>query len=445
MIPLPFANGQSYYIVGLGKTGLATLASLSASGATTYAWDEQESARTVATQAGYTVIPPTEAPWETLAALLLSPGIPHLYPAPHLAADLSRQHNVSILCDIDLFAQAMPNACVIGITGTNGKSTTTALIAHLFDVAGLPHQMGGNIGRSVLDLDPLPAGGTYIFELSSYQLERTPNLHLDTAVLLNITPDHLARHGGMEGYKAAKSLIFQKHARHTIASSDCPHAVTFPATAYISTHTILNQGVSIVQGHLYLNGTRVGDATWPTLLGAHNHENAAAAIAVGLAHNIPLETILQALKTFPGLPHRMEIAGHKGRVIFINDSKATNVEACTKALSCYSDTFLILGGQAKDTGLAGLEDFYPHIRHVFLIGEASDSFAKVLKNHVPYTPCGTLDLAVKDAYTAASESSASTPVVLLSPACASWDQFKSFEERGDRFKEYVQKIVGETQ
>ena len=447
MIIISSAQGRRYVVMGLGISGMATVRSLQASQAEVWAWDDREELRAQAISAGIPVRSLENIDWTSLTALVLSPGIPHLYPAPHFSALKAREANIPIICDIDLLAQAQPHARYIGITGTNGKSTTTALIGHLLKTAGQIHQVGGNIGTSALALEPLKEGETYVVELSSYQLERVPHLELDIAILLNITSDHLARHGGVEGYIAAKKSIFERAGKNFkgVIGIDDPYCrviyeelkTKYPIIP-VSTHTC--QAIYVKGKILYDQGQAVLNLSENSFLpGLHNAQNIAVAYAAGKLAGISRTDLVQGIQTFKGLAHRLELIGQLEGVQFINDSKATNAEAVARALVCFDNIYWILGGQAKEGGLTGLEAFFPRIKHAFLIGEASQEFELFLKGKVPLTSCGTLENATLEAFKKAREDS-ENPVVLLSPSCASWDQFRNFEHRGQVFREVFQSL-----
>lgn len=422
-------------------------------------WDDNADRRAEAQAAGFTCVEPTPEGWCDIVACVWSPGIPHTHPQPHPAKAILDAKGITPICDIELLLKRCPDAFTVAITGTNGKSTTTALIGHILKSAGHLVEVGGNLGTPVLDLNPLPFHGTYVLEMSSYQLELTPSLSPDVAVLLNITPDHLARHGGMDGYVAAKERIFRNQWK--------------PATAIISqddkhcrdmTRRIAGQhnadivpiradgeepgGVFTLEGVLYAaEGLCEPEAicdlqTMPALPGAHNWQNACAAYAACRARGVHPATIVVAMRTFPGLAHRQETVAVIDGVRFVNDSKATNAEAAEKALTCYDAVYWIAGGQAKEGGIDALKPHFKRIRHAFLIGEAAADFAKVLKaENVPVTMAGTLEEAVPAAAVRAARDDAKAPVVLLSPACASWDQFRSFEHRGDTFRALVERLA----
>jgi UDP-N-acetylmuramoylalanine--D-glutamate ligase len=454
MIDLGHLKGKRYAVMGLGKSGLATAKALIASGVEILAWDDGENGRAAATAAG---IPLTDLNTSDLAgidALLLSPGIPHTFPKPNAVAARAKAVGIPIIGDIELLYKAQPKAAYIGITGTNGKSTTTALIGHILSLTGKPVQVGGNLGTPVLTFEPLGEGGICVLEMSSYQLELVPSVAFNVAVLLNVTPDHLNRHGGMDGYIQAKRHIFQhpKRSHTAIIGVDDEHcrkvydeleaalqSAVVPISAEHET-----KGVYVLDGKLYDGGADpVIDLNGiPSLPGRHNWQNAAAAFAATHAASVPVETILEGLRTFPGLAHRQQLVADRDGIRFVNDSKATNADAASKALVCYDPIYWIIGGQSKEGGLDGLEPFMPRIRHAFVIGQASEQFATWLNAHgVPYTLCGDLETAVPAAATLARDEGLSGATVLLSPACASWDQFKSFEHRGEVFAALVHAAI----
>ena len=457
MIDLFYMNGLPVAVMGLGKSGIATARALMASGAEVLAWDDNEDTRARAREAEIPLTDLSSVNWPEIPTLVLSPGIPHLYPEPHPVAAAAREAGVEIVCDVELLGRAMREARYLGVTGTNGKSTTTAMIGHILQLGGMEVQIGGNLGTPALALDALYQEATYVLELSSYQLERIFSITFDTAVLLNISPDHLERHGGLEGYIAAKRTIFQRQTapRSAIIGVDDPHcrklheALVAAGDQVIVPISSAGQpvpgGVYVIDGVLY--DDQEGKAIpamdlkeVATLPGSHNWQNAAAAYAACKAHGLNPAVITACLRSFPGLPHRQEEVAGIGGIRFINDSKATNADAAAKALACYDDIYWILGGRAKEGGLDGLEPFYPKVRHAFLIGEASGDFAAQLEGKVSTHSCGGLDSAVAKAHALAAAERRPAPVVLLSPACASFDQFPNFEARGDAFKAAVQAL-----
>ncbi len=457
MITLPGIEGKKYAVLGLGKTGLATAASLRASNAKVVVWDDKEETRAEAVKAGYEVGDLTQIGMKGFTALLTSPGIPHTHPAPHPVVERARAAGVPITGDIEMLFNACPDATFIGITGTNGKSTTTALIGHILTSAGRKTQVGGNLGTPVLSFEPLGKDGIYVLELSSYQLELIQNNRLNVAVLLNITPDHIERHGGMQGYIDAKARIFQTDTPQVLViGSDDPETKTLMIKARqkknirieeISVEHPVAHGV-MVAGQQMFNytgeeeGGLVGNlSAFKVLPGKHNAQNACAAFAACRAVGVPVKQIIDGLKSFPGLAHRQQLIAEIDGVRFVNDSKATNADATSKALACYDNIYWIIGGLPKEGGLSGLEPFTPRIQHAFIIGQAAPEFGQWCEGKVPYTQCGTLDVAVEKAAASAWKDKKIGAVVLLSPACASWDQFANFEERGRVFGELVQSLL----
>ena len=438
-IPLPAFAGRAVAVLGLGKSGLAAAEALAASGADVVAWDDSAAARQHAQAEGLALADLTAADWTQLSALVMSPGIPLTHPAPHPAAQRAMNAQRPVIGDIELLAEACPDARFIGITGTNGKSTTTALIGHVLKSAGRRVEVGGNLGTPALSLAPLGADGAYVLELSSYQLDLTQRATVHTAVLLNLSPDHLDRHGDMDGYVAAKLRLFRERPGAT-------------QTAMIGIDDARSRAVAEQlehDGHWRVvrisSADTVAGCDWrniPTLPGAHNWQNAAAAYAVARAEGIAPDAICAALQTYPGLPHRQELVATIGAIRYVNDSKATNADATAKALACYDPIYWILGGRPKAGGLAGLEPFYRRVVHAYLIGEAAAAFAQQLESRVPATPCGTLERALEAAHGQAQAEQRRGAVVLLSPACASFDQFANFEARGDLFRKLVERLAG---
>jgi len=445
-------------VLGLGKSGLATVRALEAGGANVFAWDDSEAKREEAKQEGLRLADPRGWDWKTFSALVMSPGIPLTHPQPHDAVKKAQAANVEVIGDVELFQRAVnasgAEARVVAITGTNGKSTTTALIGHMVRRCGGDAQVGGNIGRAVLDLDAPEKGIVYVVEVSSYQIDLSPSLAPNVAILLNITPDHIDRHGTVEHYAEVKARLFARQTEKDTAvigvdeprtSGICTaeNAKRVEKVVPVSVGKTLSRGVYALGGIVYDSlGTqtvKAGDLREiKTLAGAHNWQNAAAAYAAGRALGYPRERIFAAFESFPGLAHRMEIVGEANGVRFVNDSKATNADAASKALATYDNIYWIIGGKAKEGGIASLEEWFPRIRRAYLIGEAAKLFAETLKGKVEAIHCGTLDRAVEAASRDAAADEAELKVVLLSPACASFDQFKSFEERGDVFRAAVQ-------
>ncbi len=454
MIDLAVLKGSSFVVLGLARSGLATVRALRAAGIECIAWDDSAASREAAAQAGAHVADPATVDWSDIAALIISPGIPNTLPVPHPVAVAARAAGKPIICDVELLARAQPEAQFIAITGTNGKSTTTALIGHILQQAGLRCEVGGNIGRGALDLSPLGRGGLYVLELSSYQLELLQTFRADIAVWLNITPDHIDRHGDLAGYVAAKKNIFARQRAGdcvVIGTEDEPSrqveheiaARTGIACVPVALDRPVAGGVSYRAGMLVdADGYTVDFSDVPTLPGDHNAQNAASAWAVCRWLDVPREMIVAGLRTYPGLPHRQERVAAVGNVVYINDSKATNADATARALSSYDDIYWILGGQAKEGGVAPLATYFDRIRHAFLIGEATDLFAGQLDGKLPYSRCGDLQSALDAAHALAQREAVGPAVVLLSPACASWDQWKSYEHRGDAFRAMARALPG---
>ena len=413
--------GKNYAVYGLARSGIATVEALLASGARVTAWDAKEEARAKA-PAGTEIANLDEADLSQFDSLVVTPGLPL---NRHLIAQRAREAGVEIIGDIELFARARPELPphqVVGITGTNGKSTTTALVHHILQTARVPSTMGGNIGLPILAQDPLPEGGVYVLELSSYQIDLTQSLDCDVAVLLNITPDHLDRYENFEAYAASKARLFGMQSPDQIALVDWA--------------SFMRGLVDPVCG---FNGLVLPDwvepRAWPTLQGPHNADNAAAAIETAAWLGVEPEDIDRGLATYPGLPHRMERIREKDGVLFVNDSKATNAEAAAPALAAYPKVRWILGGQAKSDSLGDTEAQLDHVVKAYTIGEAGPMFARLLRDAgVAVEECETLENATKRA----AADSQRGEVVLLSPASASFDQFRDFEARGDRFRELVE-------
>lgn len=465
MIPIKEFAGQDVAVFGLGRTGLATVRALQAGGARVHAWDEGEAARLHASEEGIELTDINKKDWQQFSALILSPGVPYRFPEPHRVVKLARMVGVEVIGDMELFARAvnaLPDQArpkIVGVTGTNGKSTTTSLIGHILRKAGKDVRVGGNIGLGVLDMAPLHANAVYVLELSSYQLDLVDSLKCDVAVLLNITPDHLDRHGSMENYISAKRRIFANQGASDLAvvgMDTMPTQVTMARLSAqgkqqcvgVSSDYALGRGVSVVEGGLFdsQNGRaiKVGDLnSIVTLPGHHNHQNAAAAYAACRGLGLDPSVIIDAMISFPGLVHRQEVVGQVEGITFINDSKATNGQATAQALKSYSKVYWIGGGVPKSDGLGDVRPFFDRIEKAYLIGDAQAQFARELGDAVPNMACGTLRRAIAEAYADAKAASAPDPIILLSPACASFDQFKDFEERGDNFKYLVGSLLGE--
>jgi len=459
--PITTLAGKKVAVFGLGSSGLATASALLAGGADVIAFDDNESSVAKASAAGIPTADLHVVDWSKLAALMLAPGVPLTHPLPHWAVQLARKAGVEVIGDIELFCRERrhlaPYAPFVGVTGTNGKSTTSALIAHLVASAGMDAQLGGNIGTPILSLAPPDLGRVHAVECSSYQIDLAPSLDPSVGILINLTEDHLDRHGTMENYAAVKERLVAGVPRDgtaVIGVDDdwCRKIAASLAQAgkqvvQISSHRKLADG-------LYLDGSSImrssRAAASPiaelggigTLRGVHNAQNAACAIAAALALGLNPAAIQAGLKSFPGLPHRIEEVGRRGPVLFVNDSKATNADSAAQALACFGDIFWIAGGRPKTGGIDSLRSFFPRVRKAYLIGEAAEEFATTLGSAVAHEMTGTLDKAVAAAARDAAASSVAEPVVLLSPACASFDQYRNFEVRGDAFRSLVQDLPG---
>ena len=462
MIPVRGFAGRTVAVFGLARTGLAAARALVAGGAKVALWDDKAASRDTALAEGFELTDLTTADWSDFAALMLSPGVPLTHPKPHWTVDKARAEGVEILGDIELFARAVNAAPehkrpkVVAITGTNGKSTTTALIGHICAEAGRDVRIGGNIGVGVLGLDDMHGGAVYVLELSSYQLDLTSSLKPDVAIILNISPDHLERHGDMAGYVAAKRRILANQDKGDTAvigvddeyggriCTEITAANRRTIVAISATKTI-GRGVYALDGLLYdataERTAEVGDLKLArSLPGRHNWQNAAAAYAAARGIGIDAGQAGRALLTFPGLAHRMETVGVIGKVRFVNDSKATNADAARQALSSYPKVYWIAGGQPKTGGIDDLADLFPRVTKAYLIGEAAPAFAETLKDKAETLECGTIAAAAEAAFRDAAAKGRDA-VVLLSPACASFDQFADFEERGEAFRSAVQALA----
>lgn len=445
MITISEYKNQTVGIFGLGKAGEATIAALVAGGAKVLAWDDNPSsiAKVQAAYQDNITVPFKDWPWKELKALVLSPGVPLTHPRPHEVVAMAKQHGVPVIGDIELLYRACPNARYVGITGTNGKSTTTTLISHILKAAGLNSDVGGNLGTAALTLKPLDAGGIYVLELSSYQLDLVHNTRFNTAVFLNITPDHIDRHGSMEGYIAAKKHIFDRQQKADVAVIAVDDEYTRSIAAGIKNGTLVKVSAHgkadiYAEAGVLHDGKHAFDLNGiPTLTGRHNWQNAVVAYAAARSCGVAPEKIYEAMKTFGGLRHRLQMVATIHGVRFINDSKATNADATANALAPFDTIYWIAGGKPKEGGIRTLGKFFPKIAHAFLIGEAEDDFASTLHGHASYTRCGTLSVAVAKAAEMAFAEKKPGAVVLLSPACASFDQWKNFEERGDAFCDLV--------
>ncbi len=456
-VALTHLKDRTIAVFGLARSGLATVHAARDGGvAKIWAWDDKPAARAAAETAGATIMEPGEWLWSDIACLVLAPGVPLTHPEPNPVVGVARAAGVEIICDIELlFRQADGVAKFVAVTGTNGKSTTTALIGHILNAAGMDAQVGGNIGRAALDLSPPKPGLVYVLELSSYQLDLTRRFRPDIALWLNLAPDHLDRHGDMAGYQGAKEKIFanMRPGDHVVigvdddisqdlagrlgAADNGPDLTTVSVSRHsdcaivVDEHGVLRERTeatlaasSDLSGLIHLRG-------------AHNWQNAACAWGAVRPLGMKPNAVAAAMATFPGLAHRMEIVAQRGRVLFVNDSKATNGDAAARALATFDPIYWIAGGQAKTGGIEPLADYFPKIAKAYLIGEAADAFSATLARRVPHVLAGDLAAAVRLAAADAVLDGADEPVVLLSPACASFDQFADFEARGDAFRQAV--------
>jgi UDP-N-acetylmuramoylalanine--D-glutamate ligase len=423
-------SGKRFAVVGLGKNGLPAAFGLRAMGAEVVAWDDNPAAR--AAMPGVEVRDPLDGPFD-FDALVLSPGIPHRLPRPHPVAVRALAAGVPILSDVELLFQAVrgsgSRARFVGITGTNGKSTTTALLAHILERAGLPVAAGANLGPAALSLSLLPHHGVYVLEMSSYMLERLATVRFDAAVMLNLSADHIDRHGDMAGYASAKRAVFDRQIVDDLAVIGVDDAGSRDMAASL--------GARVVR----VSGGDVPLARGAALPGAHNAQNAAAATAVAGFLGVSDAVIADGLTSYPGLPHRQQLVATVDGIAFVNDSKATNADATDRALVCYDRVIWIAGGMAKEGGIEALAGLFPRVVRALLIGRDAPLFAETLTRYgVPFETVGTLEAAVPAAFAVAKDGD--VPVVLLSPACASWDQFTGYDQRGERFATLARGLGG---
>jgi len=425
-------------VFGLGVSGLSVVRGLVAGGASVVAWDDRQEQRDMAKSIGADIQNIAESMGADFDFLVLSPGVPLTHPTPHAVVQRAQENNVEIIGDVELFHRAMPSLKTIGITGTNGKSTTTALMAHVLCAAGMNAQAAGNIGTPVLDLDANKID-VLVLELSSYQLDLCPTYRPDLAILLNITPDHLDRHGDLAGYTKAKARILDSKGIKIIGVDTPQTKDLFDGVANGFSVSINGEAdISVKQGVLYDKGERVAPVSgFETLRGEHNYQNLACVYAAAKELGVNDNIILSAFQNYSGLPHRQYKCATIGAVDYINDSKATNAQAAAKALGAYDNIYWILGGLPKEGGLDGLEPFMQKVKKAYLIGQASDAFKRWLDAQgVENELCEVLDVATEKAHRDAQNSGEESSV-LLAPACASWDQFASFEKRGDAFMQFV--------
>jgi UDP-N-acetylmuramoylalanine--D-glutamate ligase len=461
MIPLTAFAGRTLAVFGLGASGLATCRALKAGGAEVVAFDDDARKAAETAAAGFTVADLRHLDWSRVAALVLSPGVPLTHPAPHWSVGLARNAAVEVIGDIELYCRqrraVAPDAPFIAITGTNGKSTTTALIAHVLAAAGFGAERGGNIGTAILSLEPPHRGHAHVIECSSYQIDLAPSLDPSVGILLNVSEDHLDRHGTLRDYAAIKERLVmgvQPGGTPIVGVDDNWGQATADRIERAGRRVVRVSVRRPLPDGLYVEAERVMRAAGGTarpvariggigsLRGLHNAQNAACAVGAALALGLTEGAIQQGLVSFPGLAHRMEQVGRQGNVLFVNDSKATNADAAARALASFTDIFWIAGGKAKTGGIASLAGFFPRIRKAYLIGEAADEFAATLDGQVPHAVVGTLDRAVALAAQDAGAAGLAEPVVLLSPACASFDQYPNFEVRGTAFRDLVLALPG---
>ncbi|MDT3688055.1 MAG: UDP-N-acetylmuramoyl-L-alanine--D-glutamate ligase [Pseudorhodoplanes sp.] len=457
MTPVTSFKGRRVAVFGLGSSGLSSAKALMAGGADVLVWDDSEKSREAASRESIPVGDLKDADWKRFDGLVLAPGVPLTHPEPHWTVKRAQQHNVEVIGDVELYfrerAALAPAAPFVAITGTNGKSTTTALIAHVLKSAGRDVQVGGNLGTPILALDPPSDDRFHVIEMSSYQIDLTPSLNPTIGIMLNVTPDHLDRHGTMERYAFIKSRV-PGRAKFPVIGIDDDYgremarnlAATGKGVIRISTKDMPAQGYLAGETHIYrvvgADAEEVADlAGIGSLRGMHNAQNAMAAVAACTALGLDDERIRKGLQSFPGLAHRMEEVGREGNVLFVNDSKATNADSAAKALGSFSNIYWIAGGKPKEGGIAPLAEFFPRVRKAYLIGEAAQDFAETLAGKVPFEIVETLDRAVPQAAADAAKDGGEA-VVLLSPACASFDQYRNFEVRGDAFRELVKALPG---
>lgn len=449
-------------IYGLGRSGMSALKALKKAGAHIVAGDDNDDSLALAKKAGAELLDDVDYDYGDYAFLILSPGLPFTHPKPHWVVEKAKAADVEIICDIELFSRIYKNIKAIGVTGTNGKSTTSSLLNHMLNKCGIPAELGGNIGTPVFDLK-IPDEKTWlVLEISSFQIDLCPSYRPDIAVLLNLTPDHIDRHGDMENYCAVKERLSErsKSSDYNIAviCSDDPYMQKVYARAKdlglrkvieVSTEKTLSAGV-YVEGdmmHDTINESSITAANLsriPTLKGIHNYQNAACAYLAATLIGIAPEKAWDSMQDFPGLNHRQFLVRTINGVTYVNDSKSTNAASAAVALGYRDNVYWIVGGRKKKTGLDGLEEFFPRIKHAFLIGESTEDFADWFDKYgIEFSRCYDLDKAVRCAHDMAQKNRGQpggAGVVLLSPACASFDQFTSFEDRGDKFTDFIKAL-----
>ncbi|WP_375627068.1 MULTISPECIES: UDP-N-acetylmuramoyl-L-alanine--D-glutamate ligase [unclassified Bartonella] len=463
MISVACYKGQKVALFGLGKSGLATAQALMRGGAEVVAWDDSPSSVQMAFRHNIPTRDLRYEDWSEFVALIVAPGVPLNCPQPHWVVEKARKKNIEIIGDIELFVRARQHFLqhygfcdqdvpFIAITGTNGKSTTTALLAHLLEKMGYDVQVGGNIGKAILTLKPFVKKRIYVIECSSFQIDLTPSLQPTIGLLLNLTPDHIDRHGSFACYVQTK--------RHLIAQASQAFISVDDAACRVLYQQLLHEGKKIwaiskdhfVENGFYADGTKLFSvcqgqrhmladlASMTALRGCHNAQNALMALATLQALKITDPHIENCLASYKGLDHRMQQVRKMGAVLFINDSKATNADATAPALSTFNDIFWIVGGEAKQGGIESLREFFPKIRKAYLIGSAAEEFARTIGSAFPFSMSLTLKNAVHEAAVDAMGCKEKEVTVLLSPACASYDQFKNYEMRGEAFVSFVMQL-----
>ena len=429
MITTPAFKDRKFAILGLARSGLSAARALVAGGAEVLAWDNDEGARAKVADIA-TIADPLLSDLTGYEAIVVSPGVPI---NRHPIADKAKAACIPLIGDIELFAMARPNLPphrVVGITGTNGKSTTTALVHHLLESASIPVCMGGNIGLPILSQVPLPAGGVYVLELSSYQIDITHSLACDAAALINLSPDHLDRYNGYDGYMASKARLFEMQTGKEFAVFGKGDA----DTERVYNEVLARRGAECV--HLADPQSVTGQAEWPALQGPHNLQNIAVAIAIVESLGVTEAQWRPAMRSFNGLAHRMEVVAERNGILFINDSKATNAASTAPALAAYPRVHWIVGGLPKTDNLDECIPNFGHVVKAYTIGEAGPLFHELLAPHMPVERSEMMGAAVHSAAAQAQPGD----VIMLSPACASFDQFKDFEARGDAFRAIVEAL-----
>lgn len=459
MFPATTFKGKTVAVFGLARSGTATIEALQLGGATVHAWDDSAPAVEKARAAGLPISNLHQLDFGKVDALVLSPGVPLTHPEPHWTVLKARHAGIEVIGDTEIFAREAEaaGARIVAITGTNGKSTTTALIGHVLQQAGLDVDVGGNIGKAVFLLRQPAKGRVYVLELSSFQIDLMPRLDPEVGILTNLTPDHLDRHGTMQNYAAVKARMFaSQHSGDTAlcgVDDDWCAAIAEKALMTgadlrrVSVVQDLADGITAYDG--VLRDKRAGALkaeidlrAMPALKGRHNWQNACMAYGAATALGIAAKTIAGAMMSFPGLAHRMQQVARVGSIAFVNDSKATNADAAEKALSSFTNIYWIAGGIAKAGGIDPLRPLFGNVARAYLIGQAAEDFSAAIGSTIPHEDCGTLHNAVAAALRDAQTDGLAGAVVLLSPACASFDQYPNFEVRGDAFVKAVAQLPG---